>query len=330
MQVLLTGATGDVGRGVRQILIKYNISTISVSSKFQKKQDFIQWDLTKTAPANKIDTKFNAIVSLVDGEKQITNIVAFAVKQKVKLFVYMSSIASLFPWICAYAKLKNETENKVIRMCNKHNIKCVVIRPPVVIDNGNRWDIYLKQKWWLSPFVRLYAVHSYDVGEAVFKALRSHTHKRQILDEKHCPQMERLYRTVFISSAVIFLLHKIEWRFTDDIQTACSGTDAWQCDFPWIIVTHKPWTKTIGTIVVAIYTAIAYVIISIVLFCYKRQDRMTYKAIFHGYSIIWLTWAYFEAHHAHQDKMNRGLIFADIFTKFTYMIYLPTYVSMLF
>ena len=73
MQVLLTGATGDVGRGVRQILIKYNISTISVSSKFQKKQDFIQWDLTKTAPANKIDTKFNAIVSLVDGEKSGTH-----------------------------------------------------------------------------------------------------------------------------------------------------------------------------------------------------------------------------------------------------------------
>ena len=146
----------------------------------------------------------------------------------------------------------------------------------------------------------------------------------------------RLYLIVLITSSIIFFMHKIEHRFIDKQGKSCEimSDNKWQCDFPGLILSHKPWNYTTGIIVSIIYILL---IIFFIININKLKNNIIYDKhitlsliLFILFSVLWLYWGYFEIHHYYKSharinkkQLKRGTVFSTIFVKFLYMIYLP-------
>ena len=147
-----------------------------------------------------------------------------------------------------------------------------------------------------------------------------------------------VFSAALIGSAVVFLAHKIEDRFTDDPGKSCQEDHphAWQCKFPGQIVSHKPWSKGVGASVCIIYIIIAVMVIGGV-----RRMAMNVATGPRGisaslvgivvFSLIWTAWGAFETHHMkktikrliEKKKTKRGIYFSRMFTQYIFFLYVP-------
>lgn len=177
MRVLLTGASGDVGRGVYAILKEKGVDVVRISSK--RRHGYVQWDLTADNdyfPAFD-DTPFDAVISCVGGSVALNCILRFVKLHQIPHVVFMGSIVTEFQgYPDPYAKEKMKDERFVTNFCHAHDIQCSVICPAMVFDKGNNWDNKLNMFRFASPFIcpffRVYFTSSRDVGIAVWNVLQ--------------------------------------------------------------------------------------------------------------------------------------------------------------
>ena len=149
-----------------------------------------------------------------------------------------------------------------------------------------------------------------------------------------------IFTAVLIGSAVVFLTHKVEDRFSDTPGKSCNKDhpNAWQCEFPGQIVSHKPWSAGVGVLVCAIYLLIAGLIIAGVsrmaanaVSAPKRAMSLSLAGVL-LFSVFWSAWGAWETHHmrktihriVHKKKApKRGVYFSRMFTQYIFFIYVP-------
>ena len=148
----------------------------------------------------------------------------------------------------------------------------------------------------------------------------------------------RIFTAVLIGSAIVFLSHKIEDRFSDTPGKSCKKghPHAWQCEFPGQIVSHKPWSTGVGVCVVAIYFIIAGLVVAAVsrmaanVSSSKRilTPSLVGLLLFSGF---WTAWGAWETHHMRKTiarliakkKTKRGVYFSRMFTQYIFFLYVP-------
>ena len=148
----------------------------------------------------------------------------------------------------------------------------------------------------------------------------------------------RIYTAALAGSAIIFISHKIEDRFTDTPGKSCEEghPHAWQCKFPGQIVSHKPWDVKTGIVVTLIYAIIATSITAAVsrMAFHVAHSTQRWTPSFVGlliFTILWAAWGGFETHHMKKTHMRmlknksikRGTCFSRMFTQFIYFVFLP-------
>ena len=148
-----------------------------------------------------------------------------------------------------------------------------------------------------------------------------------------------IFTAVLIGSAVVFLSHKVEDRFSDTPGKSCQKDHphAWQCEFPGQIVSHKPWSCGVGILVCTIYLIIAGTIIAGVsrmasnaAAAPKRTLSLSLLGVL-IFSGFWSAWGAWETHHMRKTiqriidkkKTKRGVYFSRMFTQYIFFIYVP-------
>lgn len=148
----------------------------------------------------------------------------------------------------------------------------------------------------------------------------------------------RIYSVALATSAIIFLGHKIEDRFTDKPGKSCAPDhpESWKCKFPGQIVSHKPWDWKTGCCVTFIYVLIGVIVtlgVSKLAFAVEASKTLWTPATvgFVLFSLFWIAWGAWETHHQKKTHnrmmknktMKRGTPFSCMFTKFIFFVYLP-------
>lgn len=208
MRVLVTGASGDVGSKVREVLENSNVEVIPISSK--KRKGFVQWDLTKpTVPPQLITDTIDAVVSCVDGKRQLKHILTFTKQYRIKHFIYIGSIVTELHGIeDSYTKNKANYGNLTRTFCSQHNIQYSIVCPSMVHDKDNNWDKKIKRAspicCFIWPFFHLYLTSGQSVGEAVLDILKkNHASKLVVLGEKRTFGEIYNYYTFFIMVVIL-------------------------------------------------------------------------------------------------------------------------------
>ena len=162
----------------------------------------------------------------------------------------------------------------------------------------------------------------------------------------------RVFMAALIGSAVLFLLHKIEDRFKERVGPSCGPTSPtqWQCRFPGIVLSHKPWSRGLGALVMCIYAALATAVILVLQRAAAAASRAAWPAcrspawwLVMGFTLLWTAWGHFEMHHMRRPedvsdntesytrgKPKRGYYFASLFALFVFCVYLPVAVYFLY
>ena len=107
----------------------------------------------------------------------------------------------------------------------------------------------------------------------------------------------RIYSIALVTSAIIFLGHKIEDRFTDKPGKSCAPEhpENWKCKFPGQIVSHKPWDWKTGLCVTFIYVLIGVIVtlgVSKLTFAVEASKTLWTPATvgFVLFSLFWIAW----------------------------------------
>lgn len=208
MRVLVTGASGDVGSKVREVLENSNVEVIPVSSK--KRKGFVQWDLTKpSVPKQLITETIDAVVSCVDGKRELKHILNFSKQYRIKHFIYIGSVVTELNGIDdPYAKNKLNYGNITHTFCSKHNIQYSIVCPGMVHDKNNNWDKKIQRASPLCcivwPFFHLYLTSGKSVGGAVLDILmKNHASKIVLLGKKRTIGEIYNYYTFFITVLIL-------------------------------------------------------------------------------------------------------------------------------
>ena len=170
LTVLLTGASGDVGREIHRVLKAKGVNVVPVSSK--DREGWVKWDLKNPAPSN-APKKVDTVVSCVGHRPK--HLLEYA-KKSAKHVVHIGSIATEQKGKHdAYSGGKAKEEEAFQAFSKANNIPLSVVCPAIVCDKGNKWEAKFKKGKPLAlataPFFRLGLVRGKMVGEAVHKAL---------------------------------------------------------------------------------------------------------------------------------------------------------------
>lgn len=181
--ILLTGASGDVGRALHaRLRLYWPSASIVCVSRSRSRAPFIRWDVQKEDPPFFLsDVQWDVILCLVDGEDAIHRLVSLACPHT--LFVYTSSIVASFAtfgWTDPYAKTKAHHENRAREQCFERNVACCVMRPGLVWDpecDTNGWSKKFQRWGWtalcLPPFLSLPITSSSYLADAFLQQIRS-------------------------------------------------------------------------------------------------------------------------------------------------------------
>lgn len=188
--ILLTGATGGVGKTIRGILTNTsNNKLICISSKANIDEGFIQCDLVKHQPmiTEKIDIIIHCACTY-NRKKDIAmakNLLLFSYNNNVNLFVYYSSwvVHSTSFYKDSYTRLKNNIE-KLVRHSKVQNY--LIIRPSLILGGGLIWDkmfSYLRYCQTAIPnSIFINPIHVNDVAELTLKLMANPSLYNQAYD----------------------------------------------------------------------------------------------------------------------------------------------------
>ena len=135
MTVLLTGASGDVGREIHRVLKGKGVNVVRISSK--DRVGWVKWDLNNPAPPN-VPKKVDAVVSCVGQRPE--HLLDYA-KNSAKHVVHIGSIATEQKGRHdAYSGGKAKEEEAFQAFAKANDIPLSVVCPAIVCDKGNKWE----------------------------------------------------------------------------------------------------------------------------------------------------------------------------------------------
>ena len=143
-----------------------------------------------------------------------------------------------------------------------------------------------------------------------------------------------IFTASLVGSVVIFLVHKVDGRFEQDVPAVCEP-HGWHCEFPGLIVTHKPWSVGTGICVCIIYLVLAYASVR-GLHCLAKRSLTSpaSRAGLLAFSVFWLLWALYEQwcrwglapwckdHHS-SSSASPGSYYGHLFTQYVLFVYVP-------
>ena len=142
-------------------------------------------------------------------------------------------------------------------------------------------------------------------------------------------QARNIFTASLVGSAVVFLAHKVEGRFETEPDKTCDPK--WSCQFPGLIVTHKPWNLLMGVFVCIIYLILAGGIIMGVDHLARTVSQSDHaplaRAALISFSALWVGWAMVEGHHSIRDDRSSprrpGAYYGNLFTQYMLALYVP-------
>ena len=189
MRVLITGATGFIGKHLLTILKQSEHVSCAITrragTKISGADEYICVDISKKENLKKLPDDFDAVVHLGDGissfEKQnksaayedfgraiqpTIDLAEWAIKKKIKHFIYISSVkamcgeadenilteASEVRPNSAYGQAKWQAERELNKLCNEQAIRLVILRNPIVHGPDSTSNISHLLKWADSPW----------------------------------------------------------------------------------------------------------------------------------------------------------------------------------
>lgn len=137
---------------------------------------------------------------------------------------------------------------------------------------------------------------------------------------------------VFVVSAVLFLIHKMEGRLPGSSAHPDRYPD-WHRQMPGLLVSHEPFDTLLNmaltltlqvTVTVLVMWLLRRALLRIDAGGAARGSRFFAAA----FSVFWLGWGYFETHHIEkllaQHDYVPGSIFATLFVLWIFLVLLPT------
>lgn len=193
MKILITGATGFIGKNLIPLLNKrYNVTGLAKTNG----KNIINHDLTK-----KIDlTGFDVVIHLAWSKNYdeniliIKNLIYSCKNSKIKKLIVLSSMSSKRKYPDNYGKTKKKIEDLV----KNSGINYTILRPSIIYGSGSTSFSFILNYLKNLPFVPIigtgrYAIYPVYIGDVVKSINNCINNKKTNRKEYDLPGAEKIY-----------------------------------------------------------------------------------------------------------------------------------------
>lgn len=213
--ILITGATGDIGKKLKLSLERLGFNTISISRKKIGK-NILNIDLSnenleiEKIYKYKIDVIIHLAFDKFNFEKSLMmtrNIIRITNNIKsVNKLIFISSWCSYLPNRNKYSKYKYDSEILISDFCKKDYS---IIRPTVVNGYNTNWNLYLKViSFFIIPFNTNVTNINDLISEIISSINKSEKNKCKTIGNKECQIIISIFKVLIVQIFLIFIFYK--------------------------------------------------------------------------------------------------------------------------